>query len=41
VRKTSGFTATIAYSAKATLKKVVIPDGCVDTKPQRLFVCTN
>jgi hypothetical protein len=27
------------FSAKATLKKVVIPDGCADTKPQRLFVC--
>lgn len=41
VGSTSGFTATITYSAKATLKKVVIPDGCVDTKPQHQFVCTN
>jgi len=27
------------FSAKATLKKVVVPDGCADLKPQRLFVC--
>jgi len=27
------------FSAKATLKKVVIPDGRADTRPQRLFVC--
>jgi hypothetical protein len=41
VPKTSGFKATVSYSAKATLKKVVIPDGCVDTHPQHAFVCTN
>jgi hypothetical protein len=27
------------FSAKATLKKLVIPDGCADTRSQRLFVC--
>jgi hypothetical protein len=27
------------FSAEATLKKLVIPDGCADTKPQRQFVC--
>jgi hypothetical protein len=41
VQKTQGYTATITYSAKATVKKVVIPDGCVDTKRQHTFVCTN
>jgi hypothetical protein len=41
VRKTVGYTATITYSAKATVKKVVIPDGCVDTHPQHTFVCSN
>jgi hypothetical protein len=41
VPKTSGFNATVTYSAKATLKKVVIPDGCVDTHPQHAFVCSN
>jgi hypothetical protein len=41
VGKTQGYTATITYSAKATVKKVTIPDGCVDTRPQHTFVCTN
>lgn len=41
VRKTQGYTATITYSAKATVKKVVIPDGCVDTHRQHTFVCSN
>jgi opacity protein-like surface antigen len=41
VPKTSGFTATVTYSAKATLKKVVIPDGCVDLHRQHAFVCSN
>jgi hypothetical protein len=41
VRKTQGYTATVTYSAKATVKKVVIPDGCVDTHPQHTFVCSN
>ncbi|HXD58065.1 MAG TPA: hypothetical protein VN606_09105 [Thermoleophilaceae bacterium] len=27
------------FPAKVTLKKVVIPDGWADTRPQRLFVC--
>ena len=27
------------FSARATLRKLVIPDGCADTRPQRLFVC--
>lgn len=41
VPKTSGFKATVTYSAKATLKKVVIPDGCVDVHRQHAFVCSN
>src|SRR5262249_29171241 len=41
VAKTQGYTATITYSAKATVKKVTIPDGCVDTHPQHTFVCSN
>lgn len=41
VPKTSGFNATVTYSAKATLKKVVIPDGCVDLHRQHAFVCSN
>ncbi len=41
VKKTSGYTATITYSAKATVKKVTIPDGCVDLHPQHTFVCSN
>jgi hypothetical protein len=41
VAKTQGYAATITYSAKATVKKVTIPDGCVDTHPQHTFVCSN
>jgi hypothetical protein len=41
VQKTQGYAATITYSANATVKKVTIPDGCVDTHPQHTFVCTN
>jgi hypothetical protein len=41
VPKTSGYNATVTYSARATLKKVLIADGCVDRHPQHAFVCTN
>jgi hypothetical protein len=41
VKKTQGYTATVTYSAKATVKKVTIPDGCVDLHPQHTFVCSN
>jgi hypothetical protein len=41
VPNTSGFSASVSYAAKATLKKVVIADGCVDTHPQHAFVCSN
>jgi hypothetical protein len=41
VKKTQGYTATVTYSAKATVKKVTIPDGCVDAHPQHTFVCSN
>jgi hypothetical protein len=36
----AGRSGRISYSARAKLKKVVIPDGCRDSKPQRLFVCS-
>jgi hypothetical protein len=41
VPRTNGYTASIGYSAKATLKKVVIADGCADIHPQHAFICTN
>jgi hypothetical protein len=41
VQRSTGFTASIDYSARATLKKVVIADGCVDLHPQHAFVCSN
>jgi hypothetical protein len=41
VRGASGFSASISYSVRATVKKVVIRDGCADLHPQHLFVCTN
>lgn len=37
----AGRAGRVAYSAKAKLKKLVIPDGCRDIRPQRLFVCTG
>jgi hypothetical protein len=41
VKNTKGYSATVTYSGKATLKKVVIPDGCVDAHRQHAFVCSN
>jgi len=33
------YTETWRPAAAASLKKLVIPDGCADSRPQRLFVC--
>ena len=38
---TNGLSANITITARATLKKLTVADGCVDRRPQSLFVCTN